>query len=64
MPSDTTDPVDDLAEVLRVALQMNDLTLWSASGAHVFNSETALQGLARSLLARGVTARDHREDGA
>lgn len=48
------DPIDELTEVLRETLRANDLTLWSASGAHIFNSETALDGLARGLLARKV----------
>ena len=52
--SEPLDPVDEMKEVLRETLLANDLTLWSASGAHVFNSETALNGLARGLLARKV----------
>jgi len=53
-PADPPDPVDEMKAVLSETLRANDLQLWSASGAHVFNSETALVGLARGLLARKV----------
>lgn len=49
-----TDPVDEMMVVLRDALRANDLMLWSASGADAFNGDTALEGLARGLLARKV----------
>lgn len=39
-------------QALRAALAANDLTLYSASGAHVFSFESALLDLARSLDAR------------
>ena len=53
-PADPPDPVDEMKAVLSETLRANDLELWSASGAHVFNSDTALDGLARGLLARKV----------
>lgn len=52
--SDEMDPVDEMVAVLRETMRANDVTFWSASGAHVFNSETAIEGVARGLLARKV----------
>lgn len=41
-----------IERALREALAANDLTLWSKSGAHVFNSETAIRDLAHSIEVR------------
>ena len=42
----------NVEQALREAMSALDLTLWSASGAHVFNSDAAIRDLAASLEAR------------
>lgn len=42
----------DIEPALRQALASLDLTLYSKSGAHVFNSDTAITDLAASIEAR------------
>lgn len=48
----------NVLQALREALAANDVALWSKSGAHVFNSEKALQDVARSLEVRLVRRHD------
>jgi len=42
----------DIEQAIRESLKANDLALWSASGAHVFNSETAIADLTHSVKTR------------
>ena len=42
----------NIEQALRESLEVLDLSLWSKSGAHVFNSETAITDLAHSIEVR------------